>query len=113
MILTGVLSDVRNILIGFASDVEPILAEHIGARAMSPFFFQQPLQDVYQERRPTGRRFDKTEAQSWKLFWYFIRHDVTKCQQRHHPSVTERVIARDVEHLEYRFHAATSVNADR
>ena len=113
MIFAGVPGDVRNILVGFASDVEPVLAEHISARAMLPFFFQQPPQDVYQERRPTGRRFNKTEAQAGKPFRYFVRHDVAKSQQRHHSGVTEGVIAGEVEHLEYRFYAATSVNADR
>src|SRR4030095_2879913 len=113
MILAGVLSDIRNILVRFASDVEPVLAEKISARAMLPFFFQQPPQDVYQKRRPTGRRFDETEAESGKLFRYFVRHDVAKSQQRHDSRMPEGVIACDVEHFEYRFHAAAGVHADR
>src|SRR4030095_11367239 len=47
MILAGVLGDVRDILVRFASDVEPVLAEQISARAMLPFFFQQSPQDMY------------------------------------------------------------------
>src|SRR4029434_688408 len=42
MILAGILGDVRDILIRFTSNVEPVLAEKISARAMLPFFFQQP-----------------------------------------------------------------------
>src|SRR6266850_3586779 len=113
MIRPGVPGDVRNILVRFASDVEPVLAKQISARAMLPFFFQQPPQDMYQKRRPTGRRFDEAEAQSGKLFRYSIRHDIAKSQQRHHSRMPEGVIARDIEHFEYRFHAAAGVNADR
>src|SRR4030095_7422709 len=112
MILAGVLSDIRNILVRFASDVEPVLAEKISARAMLPFFFQQPPQDVYQKRCPTGRRFDETEAESGKLFRYFVRHDVAKSQKRPHAGVTEGMVTREFEHFEDRLHAAAGVNAN-
>src|SRR5262245_49784191 len=80
---------------------------------MLPFFFQQSAQDVNEKRRPAGRRFDETEAQPRKLFRYFVRDDIAKSQKRHHAGVTEGVIAREFEHLEYRFNAAAGVHADR
>src|SRR5262245_13511998 len=109
MILAGVLGDVRNVLVRFASDVEPVLTEQIGTRAMLPLFLQQSPQDMYQKRRPTGRRFDETEAQSGKLFRYFVRHDVAKSQQRHDSRMTEGVISCEFEHLKDRLHAAAGV----
>ena len=52
MILAGILGDVRDILVRFASDVEPVLAEQVSARAMLPFFFQQPPQICVSETEP-------------------------------------------------------------
>ena len=113
MILTCELGDVRNILIRLARYIEPVLPKQVGARTMLPFVSEQAPQNMNQEGRPARGCFDETKTEARKLLGNLISDDVAESEQRHDPSVAEGVIARDVEHLEDRFHAAAGVNADR
>ena len=94
MIIAGVFRQIRNILIGFARDVEAILAKQLCALAETKFVLLQAPHDVNQKRHPASRRLDEAEAELGKLFGNLIGDEVAEGEQRHHPSVAEGVIPR-------------------
>src|SRR4030095_7144010 len=113
MIVTGISGNIRNVLVGFAGDIEPILSKQLGARPEAKFILLQASNDVNQKRHPARRRFDETKAQRRKLLGNFVGNNVAKGEQRHHPGMAEGMVASQFEHFEDCPDTAAGMNANR
>src|ERR1043166_2196984 len=113
MIFAAKSRDVIDVFIRFAGDKNPVLAKHVWIGSELPFVARQPLQNVEQERHPSGGRFNETKFEPGKLLGDLVGDEISESKQRLHSAVAEGMIAFDVEQIQKSRAAGPCVNANR